>query len=216
MDHTGAARDLFDKRAKEYQDKYMNVDLYHASFDLFCSRMPTNAMVLELASGPGNITQYLLKKRPDLKIFGTDIAPNMVRLARQNNPEAQFEVMDGRDISKIDKKFDGIVCGFGLPYFSRENSLKLIADCAKLLVPGGVLYLSTMEDDYSKSSIQTSSQGDELFMYFHQADYLLGALKKNCLSPISLTRQDYPTGNEDKIIDLLIIAEKTNPSHNRK
>jgi SAM-dependent methyltransferase len=208
MDHTGAARDLFDKRSNEYQEKYMNVDLYNDSFDLFCNKMPTNASVFEIACGPGNITQYLLKKRSDLRIFGTDIAPNMVALARQNNPEAQFEVMDGRDISKIAKKFDGIICGFGLPYFNRENAVKLIADSAKLLVSGGILYLSTMEDDYSKSRIQTSSQGDKLFMYFHQAEYLKDALAEHGLSPISLTRQDYPTADEDKIIDLIIIAEK--------
>jgi SAM-dependent methyltransferase len=209
MDHTGAARELFDKRANEYQEKYMNVDLYQDSFDLFWSKMPPSASVLEIACGPGNITQYLLKNRPDLKIFGTDIAPNMVALARQNNPEAQFEVMDGRDISKIDRKFYGIVCGFGLPYFNRENAIKLIDDSEKLLEPGGILYLSTMEDDYSKSGIQTSSQGDKLFMYFHQADYLTNALTEHGLSPLSLTRQDYPTGNKDKIIDLIIIAEKS-------
>jgi ubiquinone/menaquinone biosynthesis C-methylase UbiE len=208
MDHVQSAKELFDKRAKEYQEKYMNLELYHDSFDMFCSRMPANAPVLEIACGPGNITQYLLRKRPDLKIFGTDIAPNMVTLAHQNNPAAHFEVLDGRDILKIDKKFDGIVCGFGLPYFSRENAIKLISDSSKLLSPGGTLYLSTMEDDYVKSGMQTSSQGDHLFMYFHEGKYLLDALMENGLLPISVTRQEYPTLNDEKIIDLLIIAKK--------
>jgi len=41
------------------------------------------AKVLELACGPGNITKCLLSKRPDLEILATDIAPNILELAKK-------------------------------------------------------------------------------------------------------------------------------------
>jgi trans-aconitate methyltransferase len=60
-----------------------------------------DADILELACGPGNITQYIISKRSDFKILGTDLAPNMIELAKINNPSAQFQLLDSRDIRTI-------------------------------------------------------------------------------------------------------------------
>ena len=209
MDKTKIAVDVFDKWAIEYQDRFMNVDSYSDTFDLFCEHIQSeNANLLELACGPGNITKYLLTKRPDLKILGTDLAPNMIRLAKINNPDAEFQLMDCRDIDMLHKKYDAIMCGFCLPYLSREEAIKLISDASKLLNPHGVLYLSTMEDDYHKSGFRKGSKGDEIYMHFHEADYLTAALEKNNFRIIDLHRQDYPEQDGTKMVDLVIVAEK--------
>ncbi|WP_438426090.1 hypothetical protein [Aquimarina macrocephali] len=48
----------------------MNLEMYHDTFDLFCKSIKKdNAEVLELGFGPGNITKYILQKRPDFNIF---------------------------------------------------------------------------------------------------------------------------------------------------
>ncbi len=207
MNKIHTAQEIFNQYASDYQNKYMDVGLYHESFDLFCSSIPTEyADILEIACGPGNITQYLLNNRPDFKILGIDIAESMIELAKINNPAAQFKLMDCRDIGMLDQKYDAIMCGFCLPYLSKEESIKLIKDTAILLKPNGVFYLSTMEDDYSKSGIQTNSGGDQLYMYFHQADYLSRALEENGFEIIELKRQDFPTKDGTKTTDLLIIA----------
>ena len=73
MDKSKIAVAIFNKLAKMYQDKFMNVDLYSESFDLFCNAIQKeNATILEIACGPGNITKYLLNKRPDFNILGID------------------------------------------------------------------------------------------------------------------------------------------------
>ena len=65
MDKSKQAAELFDHFAKAYQDKYMDLSLYHDSLDLFCrSITKKEADVLDIACGPGNITHYLLKKAP--------------------------------------------------------------------------------------------------------------------------------------------------------
>ena len=209
MDTTKMAVELFDRRAGDYQEKFMNVDLYADSLDLFCQSIEKqNPSVLELACGPGNVTAYLLNKRPDLQILGTDLAPGMLELARKNNPTASFQVMDIRDTARLGRCFDGILCGFGLPYLSREDSLQWIADAARTLYPAGVLYLSTMEDDYSNSGIQYSSKGEPLYMFFHQADYLTEALQNNGLTLIGVQRKQYPSPSGGTTTDLLILARK--------
>jgi ubiquinone/menaquinone biosynthesis C-methylase UbiE len=211
IDKTKMAVDVFNKAASEYENKFMDVSLYHDSFDLFCNAISKkNASILELACGPGNITQYLLTKRPDFKILGTDLAPNMIALAKKNNPTAEFQLMDCRDIDQLDNSYDAIVCGFCLPYLSREVSEKLIADASKIIASNGIFYISTMEETVdNQSGLKSSSSGEyQTYMYYHRADYLLEALENNQFKIISFERQDYPTTDGTKTVDLLIIAEK--------
>jgi trans-aconitate methyltransferase len=208
MDQTKIAVDIFNKLATVYQDKFMDVSLYHDSLDVFCQRIPKQkAEILELACGPGNITKYLLEKRPDFKILGTDLAPNMIELAQINNPTAKFQLLDCRDVNKTNTKFDAIVCGFGFPYLSKEDTIQFIADAGNQLNFNGVLYFSTMEDDNSKSGFKTGSTGDKMYQNFHQADYLTKALEDNGFKIINLQRKNY-FYNEEYTTDLIIIATK--------
>ena len=209
MDKTKMAIDVFDKRANEYQAKFMDVGLYHDTFDLFCTSITKeNAEILELACGPGNITRYLLNKRPDFKILGIDLAPNMIELAKRNNPTASFQCMDCRDIRLLGKKYDAVMCGFCLPYLSKEESVQLISDVYNLLESNGLLYISTMEDDYAKSGLESSSSGDQMFIHYHEADYLTQALLENGFKIIALQRKEYPKQDGSKTTDLVIIAGK--------
>jgi 2-polyprenyl-3-methyl-5-hydroxy-6-metoxy-1,4-benzoquinol methylase len=210
VDKNKIAVDIFNKLASQYQEKYMNVDAYTDTLDFFCDVIKKqDPEILELACGPGNITRYLLHKRPGLKILGTDLAPNMVALARQNNPAATFKILDCREIASLRKQFDGIMCGFCLPYLPKEEAIQLIEDAANILKPGGIFYLSTMEDDYNKSGPKKGSNGDELYMYYHEAAYLTAALEKNKFKVLLTKRQPYPDENPDT--DLILIAE-ANPN----
>ena len=208
MDQNKIAVDVFNKLAKTYQDKFMNVDLYKDSFDFFCQNIKIkNAEILELACGPGNITKHLLDKNPALKILGIDLAPNMIDLAKVNNPSAEFQVMDCRNIETLDKTFDAIMCGFCLPYLSKKETSKLFLDASELLNSSGIFYLSTMEDDYSNSTFKKGSSGDEIFMHYYPFDFLEKELKKNSFQILFSDRKEY-FHNEEKTTDLIIIAQK--------
>ncbi len=209
MDKTKIAVEIFNKYAEKYQGKFMNVDLYKESFDAFCETIKKqNASILELACGPGNITKYLLSKRTDFKLLGTDLAPNMIELAKVNNPTATFQMMDCRDLLSLKQKFDGIVCGFCFPYLSKEEAIRLIADSTKALNENGVIYISTMEDDYSKSGFEKGSAGDEIFMHYHQADYLTEALLQNNFTIVDLQRKVYTPEGKATVNDLMIVAKR--------
>jgi trans-aconitate methyltransferase len=210
MDKSQQAVKVFDKNAQRYQDRFMHMDLYNDGFDLFCRKiLKQNPDVLDIACGPGNITKYVLQLRPDFKILGIDLALKMLELAAQNNPSATFKLIDVRTISTLESKYSGVICGFCIPYLSKEEAIKLIVDIAGILEGNGVLYISTMEDDYSKSEMKTSMNGeDQVFVYYHQADYLLEALSENGFSIISTKHQHFPTEDETVVTDLIIIAQK--------
>ena len=102
--------------AKLYEEKFMEVDIYNDTYKRFCDLLTQkNASVLEIGCGPGNITQHLLDLRPDLKVLATDVSKNMIDLAKKNNPKSEVQLLDCRDLTTIDAKFDGIMCGFTIP-----------------------------------------------------------------------------------------------------
>ena len=183
-------KDSFNHYADLYQDKFMDLSQYQGSLDLFCNLIEQpNAVVLDAACGPGNISSYLLKEKPNLQLLGIDLAPKMIELAKNNNPTATFQTWDCRDICQLNKKFEAIICGFGLPYLSKAEAIQFITDCADCLQPGGLFYLSTMEDDYLKSGPKTSSDGNfATLQYYHQADYLMDALSINGLELVQYNR----------------------------
>jgi cyclopropane fatty-acyl-phospholipid synthase-like methyltransferase len=208
MDKYKVTFKTWDKVAELYQQKFMHLDLYDDTYDLFCTGLDPQATVLEIGCGPGNITAYLLKKMPDLKIDANDIAPNMIRLAQINNPSANCYVMDSRNISQIGKKFDGIIAGFCIPYLSVHDTEKLIKDCSSLLNPNGIFYLSFVEGKPQDSGYKAGSTGDRTYFYYHEWKILEDILKKNNFETLYLVHKSYKRNDGPEELHSIGIAKK--------
>lgn len=200
--------ETWNKLSKLYQEKFMDFDLYNDTYNYFCERVNVeNPQVLEIGCGPGNITRYLLSKRPDFKITGIDVSPNMLNLAKKNNPTAKFKVMDVRNL-RPKNKFDAIISGFCLPYLSDEDSGKLIANCSNLLIPKGIFYFSFVEGDPENSGFQTGSTGDRVFFYYHNLDRLKNILKENNFTNIEIFKKDFVKAGGSKETHCIVLARK--------
>jgi cyclopropane fatty-acyl-phospholipid synthase-like methyltransferase len=209
VDKTREAIEVFNNAAEWYNQKFSVLDLYDDTYDalLMLIKKP-EAEILELGCGPGNITRYLLSKRPDLKVLGTDLAPKMLEVARQINPSARFELLDCRDIWKLKEKFDAIVIGFCMPYLPKEECEILIKDCAEKLNTGGVLYFSAIEGENSKSAYEYSSDGkSKCFVNYHEEAYLQNSLTENGFKTLNVFRKPYPKGNTVQS-HIVFIAQK--------
>lgn len=183
--------DTWNNVAHMYQEKFMELDLYHSSYDHFCEALKNSrAQILDIGCGPGNITKYLLFKRPDFHILGIDTAPNMIELAKKNNPSARFAVLDCREINTLDQTFDGIISGFCLPYLSPMECNELIATAYRLLQTKGVLYLSFVEGPQEKSDFKTNSFG-RVYFYYHSVIELKNQLLKNKFDEITTYHVKY-------------------------
>ena len=100
------------------------------------------------------------------------------------------------------------MCGFCLPYLSKEEAITLIENAYSLLHDDGILYISTMEDDYEKSGYRKGSTGDEIYMHFYKGDFLIQELTDCNFKIIDLKRIQYPEQNNSITTDLIIIAKK--------
>ncbi|WP_299806660.1 trans-aconitate 2-methyltransferase [uncultured Shewanella sp.] len=206
LDRNQISVNTFNKLAQRYQDKYMDLAMYIDTFEPFINALPKqNSTVLELACGPGNITRYLLSLRPQLSILATDLAPNMVRVAKQNNPQVAVMQLDSRELNSLDGCFDAIMCGFCLPYLNQQEALSLIKNAAKRLTANGVIYLSVMEGIEREPRKDISSDGDQMFTYFHQGKVLRSALEAAGFSVIDLKRKQQAS-SIGEVTDLFITA----------
>ncbi|MBL7913588.1 MAG: methyltransferase domain-containing protein [Bacteroidia bacterium] len=208
-DKTIEAVAVFNKLATLYAQKYMDVSGYSESLEKLGELLhASEGTVLELGCGPGNITRFMLDRFPHLKITGIDLAPDMIAIAKSLNPEATFEVMDCREINKIDSKFDAVLCGFCLPYLSRQEAIQLITDSAVKLNAKGVIYISTMEDNNSKSGYVSGSTGDKIFMNYHECSYLTEALRNENFEVVYEKHLPLAADPENITKDLVLIAKK--------
>jgi SAM-dependent methyltransferase len=194
---------VFDRIASFYNEKFSDVSLYHEPLEVFLQHLRGKDL-LELGSGPANISRFLLAEDPELNVLATDLAPAMLELAAA--PGIRTMLLDCRNVSSLKEQFDGIICGFAFPYINREEVAIVIKGAAERLKTEGLFYLSTMEGPYNSSGKQTNSLGDVVDMYFHEFSFLEECLMNNDLSIISTQR--FPNVSAGKpVTDLVIVAK---------
>lgn len=131
----------------------------------------------------------------------------MVSLAEANVPEGTFSVSDMRQIAGVRSRYDAIICGFGLPYLSKDEAAAFLADIPNALRENGWLYLSTMTADTDDSRLQTSSDGkDTVLTHYHAEATLLGILTRAQFAIVHTQKQPFPDNPETT--DLIVIAQR--------
>lgn len=157
--------------AEAYKEKFNTLSLYHHSYDLFCSYVNnTHAAILDIGCGPATVSSYLYSKNKGYVIHGIDVAPNMVALAQSTVPTGFFQVLDSRNLDQISQKYEGVICGFCLPYIAPQDCPKLLQDVYHLLKDSGIFYLSFVEGNATLPEEQTSPFGQKLFFHYHKLE----------------------------------------------
>lgn len=199
----------WNKIAQLYEDIFMDLDLYNDTYALFCESLSkANSSILEIGCGPGNITKHLTQQLPNSTITATDVSENMVALAKKNNPTVICKVLDCRNITEINQPFDGIICGFTIPYLSNTDCKKLLIDCYDLLNTDGILYLSFVAGSYEKSGFISGSTGDRAYFYYHELETIQTVLKQLGFTIFSTIEKEYPKADGTIEIHTIINAKK--------
>ena len=213
MDNFECSVQRFDQFAADYALRFMDMKAYSDSIDRFCDWIgKPEPKILELACGPGNVTRLLKIRNPESRIIAIDLAPQMIAIAGNLLPDVDFRIMDVRDIATIPVEFDAIMCSFCLPFLSKADTAKLIADCADRLVPGGVLYISTMEGNEERAGFETTNfSGDaEIYFNYHRQQDLEDAFVQGGFDIRQIKLQDYIEPDESVTTDMIFIAIKEN------
>lgn len=106
--------------------------------------------VLDVGSGAGQIAQHLIKySDPSAKITCTDLSQPMLRRARTRlkSGDPEFVTADLSRLPFANESFDCVTCGYVLEHLPDPEPG--LAEIARVLQPGGRLFLLTTEDNFS-------------------------------------------------------------------
>ncbi|WP_052889606.1 class I SAM-dependent methyltransferase [Thermogemmatispora carboxidivorans] len=113
--------------------------------------LPATAQVLDLACGPGGWALELAFHYPEAEVIGVDLSPSIVEYANaqarsRNLSNAHFAVMNiTQPLAFSDASFDLINARFLAGFMRPQDWPRLLAECRRLLKPGGLLRLTESE-----------------------------------------------------------------------
>ena len=127
--------------------------------------------VLDMACGPGGWVLDVAFEHPNIEVTGVDISKIMTdyasaRAHTQRLSNATFKIMDiTQPLSFADGTFDLVNARFLFSVLLQEQWPLFIAECTRLLRPGGVLRLTELVD----GGATNSPAKEQLHGFFYQA-----------------------------------------------
>lgn len=173
--HPDPLRESYDTVAAEYAKRLFN-ELERKPFDralltLFAEQT-RGGIVCDMGCGPGQIAAFLKTQGAD--VFGCDLSPEMVAVARAHNPSIAFEVQDMRDLRLPHNTLRGVAAFYTLIHIRREQMADVLTNIKNTLAPGGLLLASFhLEDDNWRDKRLTEWWGYEVsadFFFFRREE----------------------------------------------
>jgi ubiquinone/menaquinone biosynthesis C-methylase UbiE len=103
--------------------------------------------VADVGCGTGRITAHL--RELGLDVFGIDLSPGMIEVARRDHPGVRFDLGSMTDLALAEASVTGLVAWYSLIHIPDDEIGSVLAHFRRVLVPGGPLLLSFHVGDAS-------------------------------------------------------------------
>ncbi len=162
-DFLDTTRSSYDAVAPAYAEQTVITVLDRAALTAF-AEMVGDGRVVDLGCGPGHITAYLAGKGVD--VFGVDLSPGMVEVARKLHPHLRFEVGSMTALDLDDAGVTGICAWYSIIHVPDEHLPAVFAEFHRVLKPGGHVVLAFQVGD--ETGRRTEAYGREIALTFHR------------------------------------------------
>ncbi|CAG7570784.1 methyltransferase family protein [Barrientosiimonas humi] len=140
-------REAHDQLAELYAahlaDHLASAPVDRAVLDLFAELVTQGRVdgsapqVADIGCGTGRLAPYLA--RHGFEVSGVDLSPEMIRVARREQPGLEFAVADLRALPYADAGLSGAVAWYSLMYLPPGQRADAYAELARVVRPGGHL-----------------------------------------------------------------------------
>jgi SAM-dependent methyltransferase len=150
-DDVSETRTAYDLVAEDYADLLRDslaespVDLGVLSTFALSVAASGGGHVADLGCGPGRITGHLASL--GLDIFGVDLSPGMVEVARRDHPELRFEVASMAELPIAAGALAGALAWYSIIHTPDDRQPRLFSEFARVVRPGGWLQLAFQVGD---------------------------------------------------------------------
>jgi SAM-dependent methyltransferase len=148
---TGFTRDAYDEWAEEYAERFADAlvgdPFDRAMLGVFAElvRAEGGGPVADIGCGPGRLTPYLAGL--GLDVFGIDLSPEMIRLARAARPDLRYEVGTMEALALGDGALSGLMAWYSIIHLPPGRVPGALAEFARVLRPGGHLLMAFQDTD---------------------------------------------------------------------
>ena len=122
-----------------------------AVLGLFCELVRDAGLgpdVADVGCGTGRLDPYLAAQ--GLSPRGVDLSPEMIRVARREQPQFSYEVADLRQLPFADVSQAGLLGWYSLMYLAPQDRTAAFAELARVVKPGGYLVTAFKAGDGSR------------------------------------------------------------------
>ncbi len=140
-----------------FKDEMKQKEFDRLLLDRFADYFDSKSIICDMGCGPsGHIGKYLFEK--ELNVFGIDISGRCVEIARRENPEIRFLLMDMARLSIADESIDGIISFYSIIHTPKRLVNGLFGEFNRVLKRSGKILLAVKEGN-------TEGYVDELLGY---------------------------------------------------
>jgi SAM-dependent methyltransferase len=125
----------------------------------------SSAPVADLGSGPGYVTARL--HALGVPVFGVDVSPRMVELARRAHPELRFHVGSMTSLDLPAGTLGGIVALYSIIHVPDAHLPAVFAEFHRVLVPGGQVLIMFQFDENEDGLHLAERFGHEISLDYH-------------------------------------------------
>jgi len=151
-DRQAAQAWAFDRIGEHYDEAFPHKEGQLAAGEWLLERLPPGSRVLDAGCGTGVPTARQLVEAGH-KVTGLDISDEMLRLARRDVPDAEFQRLDIADLDPYLGVFTAVVAFFSLLMLPRAEIPSVLTKIHGLLEPDGHFVLSMVEADLDDTLI---------------------------------------------------------------
>ncbi|MFF3845060.1 class I SAM-dependent DNA methyltransferase [Streptomyces sp. NPDC002328] len=164
------ARDAYDVIAEEYarqvpdwlEGRPLDRALLAAFAELVRAR--GGEPVADVGSGPGHVTARL--DRLGVPVFGVDVSPRMVALARRAHPGLRFHVGSMESLDLPGGTLGGLLALFSIIHVPDAQLPSVFAEFGRVLAPGGYVLLCFQTGD-GEEQLLTERFGREIDLTYY-------------------------------------------------
>lgn len=175
-----ATRASYDAVADDYADRFQDElaakPLDRAMLAAFAELVTASGggPVADIGCGTGRVTAHLAGL--GLSVFGIDLSPGMLAVARRLYPGLRFEVGSMLELDLPDGSFGGVLAWYSIIHVPRGRLPVVFAEFRRVLAPGGYLQLGFQTGDETVHRTEGLGHAIELDFHLRQPEHLTGLL----------------------------------------
>lgn len=181
-DHRRQTRTGYDVVAEDYAilmpGLSAETSLDVAMIDEFAGRCLDVRMgpVADVGCGTGRVGAHLAARGVD--VFGVDLSPGMIDVARRTHPQLRFEVGEAEDLPIQDAALGGLLSWYSLIHTAPDRLPALVSEFARVLMPGAWL-LTAFQAGEGQRVERSTAYGHTVTMtnYRHAAQHVISVLE---------------------------------------